>query len=304
MLPKVHVQKVHTYTGHKDAVYSIEPGREPYQFYSAGGDGQVVQWDLRDFETGRLIAKVPTSVYALHYWREKDVLIVGQNYEGIHLIDLSDLSEKGSLKLSGAAIFDIKTHGDLGFIATGDGELFIVDMVHLKIVKRSMIAEKNLRTLLITSEDKCLVGTSDGHIIEIDIKTLKILNETLAHENSVFALAQYSNESHIISGSRDARLKYWEPNPLELAEPINAHMYAINDITFHPDGEYFATASMDKTIKIWDYQQRRLIKVIDKARHNGHLTSVNKLLWTKYNEYLISCSDDRSIGVWKLDIRK
>jgi WD40 repeat protein len=57
---------------------------------------------------------------------------------------------------------------------------------------------------------------------------------------------------------------------------------------------------MDKSIKVWDAQAFRLLKVIDKARHAGHGTSVNKLLWTNFDDQLLSASDDRSISVWQI----
>jgi WD40 repeat protein len=73
-------------------------------------------------------------------------------------------------------------------------------------------------------------------------------------------------------------------------------------LLFSPDGKYFATASMDKSIKVWDTTAMKLLKVIDKARHAGHGTSVNKLLWTAFNNQLISTSDDRSISVWDIQV--
>ncbi|MFY0624965.1 MAG: WD40 repeat domain-containing protein [Reichenbachiella sp.] len=301
---QVTVQKVHTYTGHKDAIYTLEPGEKENIFYSAGGDGHVIEWDLNNFESGRLIAKIPTSVYGLHFLAERGILIIGQNYEGIHLINVADLSIVGSLKLTKNAIFDIKVFENLIIVAAGNGELFVVDLDTLQIVKKSSIAEKNLRTIFITEKKKCLIGTSEGKIIQIDLGTLKIEKEILGHDNSVFSLASSSNEPLMVSGSRDAKLKFWDIETLSITESINAHMYAINDIKFHKSGLHFATASMDKTIKIWDYKKKKLIKVIDKARHQGHLTSVNKLVWSSHNDYLISCSDDRSIGVWSIDIGK
>jgi WD40 repeat protein len=57
---------------------------------------------------------------------------------------------------------------------------------------------------------------------------------------------------------------------------------------------------MDKSIKVWDAQNLRLLKVIDKGRHAGHGTSVNKLLWTSFNNQLLSASDDRTISAWDL----
>ena len=82
-------------------------------------------------------------------------------------------------------------------------------------------------------------------------------------------------------------------------------MYAINHIDFSDDGQLFATGSMDKSIKIWDACQFRLLKVIDKARHAGHGTSVNRVLWlpssvTGERRGIVSASDDRTISIWNL----
>jgi WD40 repeat protein len=79
-----------------------------------------------------------------------------------------------------------------------------------------------------------------------------------------------------------------------------AHLYAINHLDFSPNGKHFVTCSMDKSIKVWDAEKLKLLKVIDRARHAGHGTSVNKVLWTKYQDQLLSASDDRTISVWNL----
>ncbi|PIQ20460.1 MAG: hypothetical protein COW65_14840, partial [Cytophagales bacterium CG18_big_fil_WC_8_21_14_2_50_42_9] len=65
--------------------------------------------------------------------------------------------------------------------------------------------------------------------------------------------------------------------------------------------QYFATCSMDKSIKVWHAQSFKLLKVIDKARHAGHGTSVNKLFWSDRQNSLVSCSDDRTVSVWNLN---
>ncbi len=298
--PKVEINKIHTYTGHNDAVYALTLGKEPNIFYSSGGDGNVIEWDLNNHAKGRLVAKVPASVYALHFDVKNNVLIVGQNYEGLHLINVSDQSEIGSLKLSKAAIYDIKIHDGLILVAAAHGEFYIIDQSTLTVLKKSYLSEQNLRSILVLQDGRCLVGASDGQIIEVDLKTKKIVNQIDAHTNSVFAL-RTGCDGQLVSGGRDAKLKFWNGD-LNFEESINAHLFAINDIAFHSSESYFATASMDKTIKIWDYHNRQLIKVIDKARHGGHLSSVNKLAWSTFDNFLISCSDDRSISVWDAKI--
>jgi WD40 repeat protein len=78
------------------------------------------------------------------------------------------------------------------------------------------------------------------------------------------------------------------------------HIYAIHDLQFSPDGNWFATASMDKTVKIWEVGSLKLRKVLDATRHGGHKNSVNKLIWSSFDDLLVSASDDKNLSVWKI----
>jgi len=57
---------------------------------------------------------------------------------------------------------------------------------------------------------------------------------------------------------------------------------------------------MDKTLKIWDAENLKLLRVLDKTRHAGHGHSVNQVLWLGKRELLLSCSDDRTISAWDI----
>ena len=108
-MTQVQIKRLHSLTGHRDSVYTLHEGGTASEFFSASGDGIIVRWDLENPENGELIAKLPNSVYALHYFAKNDVLIAGHNYEGIHLLDWKNKKESGSLKLSEAAIFDLQS---------------------------------------------------------------------------------------------------------------------------------------------------------------------------------------------------
>jgi len=298
----IQVSKAHTFTGHRDSVYTLQLANEPHLFFSGAGDGLVVLWDLKNLGDGDLIAQLPNSVYAIHHLTKKNLLVVGQNYSGIHLIDYQNKKEIASLQITPSAIFDIQSFEDDLIIATGDGAIIVVDFEKWTVKKKITPSEKSARAMAINaSRGEVAIGFSDHFVRVFSLKDFQLKHEFKAHENSVFALTYTPDQKFLISGARDARLKVWDAQSnYNLAEEVVAHMYAINHITFSPNGTNFSTCSMDKSIKIWSSEDLKLLKVIDKGRHAGHGTSVNKLLWTPFNNMLVSASDDRSISAWDL----
>lgn len=247
-----------------------------------------------------MVAKVSSSIYAMSYDPAKSELIIGQNFDGIHIINIDNKKEVGSLQLTDQAIFDIQHDENSIYLATGGGEVIVVDRETLKVVNRNKETDKNARTIAVNNR-WFIVGYSDNHIRVFDKMSFRKVKDIKAHKISVFSLAFHPEMNILVSGSRDAHLKFWSLEDFSLVDSITAHMYAINHIEFSPDNQHFVTCSMDKSIKVWDATTFKLKKVIDKSRHAGHGTSVNKLLWLPYKNYLVSCSDDRTISVWNIN---
>ena len=306
-MSKFQVEKQHTLRGHRDCVYTLAPAAEPHHVYSAGGDGMVVRWNLLDPEQGKVIAKVPTSIYTMCHDRNRNWLIVGQNYEGIHTIDLENERERGSVNLGKAALFDIQLQRNHLLVATGKGEIIVIDYDTLTTVRRITPTQQRARSMTLNPRTQELaVGFSDHTVRIYDTADYQLKQTLTEHTNSVFVVKYTPDYQFLVTGGRDAHLKVWDVRKnYQLVESIAAHMYAINHIHFSNDGRYFATGSMDKSVKVWDAQQFRLLKVIDKARHAGHGTSVNRVLWLPTltedpHWLLVSASDDRTVSVWNL----
>lgn len=299
---KITVEKTASFTGHRDCVYTLEQGPLPYLIYSAAGDGMVVSWNLQNPDQGELIARIGASVYALHFLPGPHQLWIGQNFDGLHIIDLHSKKEIKSIKITEAAIFDIKSWEQSIFVASGDGGLTVIDAETFAIKKQIKATAKSARCIDINPQKQELaVGYSDYMIRIFDLNTYKLKQTIEAHTNSVFTVKYSPDYRFLLSGSRDAHLKIWDvAQNYSLKQSIVAHMYAINHVVFSHSGRYFLSCSMDKSIKVWDAESFKLLKVIDRARHAGHGTSINKMLWTTYQDQIVACSDDRSLSVWKL----
>ena len=299
----MNIRKVDTFSGHRSSVYTIISDSYPQRFYSAGGDGFVIHWDLTKPDLGNLVAKVGMSVYALCLDKLRNTLWIGQNYEGIQLLDPINNKIQNTIKITTAAIFDIQILRDKALIATGDGIIVVMDIHSFSVQKHIKVSDKSIRSIAFNSlTSEFATGDSEGNVCIFDMVGFALKKTIRSHNKSVFTVQYSPDGRYLFTAGRDAHLMIWDAaGNYESVIDIPAHMYAVNHICFSPDATLFATCSMDKSIKVWDSDTFKLKKIIDRARHAGHGTSVNKLLWTTHENQLISCSDDRLISVWAVE---
>lgn len=301
----LRISKAAQLTGHTGAVYALENSVEKNNFYSGGSDGIVAQWDLANPDTGEPLARVNNVIYSLKLIAAKKLLLIGQDAGGIHVIDLATRKEIRLLQFHAAAVFDLNyaAHHDFLFSAAGNGTLAITGLADFAAIKSIKLGNEKLRNIAINnSQTEVAIGCGDGSIAVFDLPALTLKKRWMAHKESfsVNALHYSADDSILFSGSRDAHMNIFDAkNNFSLVKSIPAHNYAIYSIVFSADKKYFATASRDKTIKIWNADSLEILARLDKEKQDGHLNSVNKLLWK--DETLISASDDRSLIVWNVN---
>lgn len=294
--------KVKQLKGHNGSIFALTRHDSDQFFLSGAGDGWVVRWDLDNPDPGKLVAKVETQIFALHYLASENKVVVGNMNGGVHWVDLDRPDDTINIAHHQKGVFAIMELGEHVLTAGGQGLLTRWEKSTGRSLDSMRVSHQSLRALAYNPQrNELAVGASDHAIYILDTDNLAVKQAVpKAHENSVFALAYSPDGELLFSGGRDAHLKVWDTQAAYLqlsSQP--AHMYTINKIVFHPSGRYLATASRDKNIKIWDAQSFRLLKVLESYRDDGHLNSVNTLLWSAHRNCLISGSDDRSLILWE-----
>ena len=131
-----------------------------------------------------------------------------------------------------------------------------------------------------------------------DYKCLKFDSDDQAMEAAQYKYAEFRKQGaeRLVSGSDDFTMFVWIPT--EGKQPIKrltGHQQAVNHIAFSPDGRYFASASFDKKVKIWNGISGEFISTL-----TGHVGAVYHVAWSGDSRFLVSASKDSTAKLWEV----
>ncbi|XP_017881942.1 transducin beta-like protein 3 [Ceratina calcarata] len=140
----------------------------------------------------------------------------------------------------------------------------------------------------------------------MDKETAKVscIASSTRHTAPVGSVAVSSSCKFLASVSQDSCLKLWDiPDDIDLNSDINlnaihttlAHQKDINCVTISPNDKLIATASQDKTAKLWSADDLQLLGVF-----RGHRRGVWCVRFSPVDQVLLTTSADCTMKLWSL----
>ncbi|XP_041976319.1 phospholipase A-2-activating protein [Aricia agestis] len=140
-------------------------------------------------------------------------------------------------------------------------------------------------------EGLVVTGSNDNTIIGYSLRDGSVQIDLKGHENAVCNVKPGQESGIVLSSSWDNTARVWNVNSPQMAPLVlKGHQAAVWSTIVLGNGTY-ATASADKTIKVWR-KDGALITTL-----TGHTDCVRDLSLAS-SETFLSCSNDASIRLW------
>lgn len=236
--------------------------------YSAGSDGKIFRWtpDANGWKSEILADRPDYQYYSIDISKDGKTLVAAglneasesQNYAEIFNLNNPGQSPK---KISGFSygIENIQfTPDNAGFFAR-DNSGRSIKYSDLATVKEVIKPAVKINAIALSPDGKLLAGAGDNGMLYLwDIAnnySVTEINKVNNSGNALTAVVFAPEGRRIVVGDNRGVIKLYDNQAGMVLRILSGHTSVIEEIRFNHAGTFMATASKDKTVRLWNINQ-------------------------------------------------
>nr|BAL53817.1 WD-40 repeat-containing protein [uncultured Planctomycetota bacterium] len=184
------------------------------------------------------------------------------------------------------------------WLATGhdDGRVCVWESEHLRVWRQMRLGREAISALAFSGDGELLAVADEARRLVLYSRFAgDLLMQWHPPSGRVAALVWHPHLTWLVSAGWDTHAHLWKPAEAEPVALFNAHDECVTALAISPDGSVLATGDSAGCLRLWSFDNRRLLHEV--AAGLGELTL---LAFDALGHRLLSGGEERRLLVWEV----